>query len=153
MCRHIFLCRHICPKNHEPVHLWQRNLSGATVAALACLLWQWFPSMLLRVAVAGRCGAAGCAKPRSSHLKSRSEPSHKTMPKRINYDGCPSPHHNAPTDGTSRNKRGWMEFVRAIHNPKSRKCSYTRHTTEASEILEMEAEEWYKGAQTLQLNG
>ena len=53
----------------------------------------------------------------------------------------------------AEDKRGWMELVRAIHNPKSRKCSYTRRTTEASEILEMEAEDWYKGAQTLQFNG
>ena len=53
----------------------------------------------------------------------------------------------------AEDKRGWMEFVRAIHNPKSRKCSYTRRTTEASEILEMEAEVWYKGAKTLQFKG
>ena len=53
----------------------------------------------------------------------------------------------------AEDKRGWMEFVRAIHNPKSRKCSYTRRTTEASEILEMEAEVWHKGAKTLQFKG
>ena len=52
----------------------------------------------------------------------------------------------------AEDKRGWMEFEHEIHSPQSRKSSYTRvtrRTTEASEILEMEAEEWYKGAQRL----
>ena len=35
----------------------------------------------------------------------------------------------------------------------SRKSSYTRKTTEATHLLDQEAEEWYKGAPKLQFNG
>ena len=53
----------------------------------------------------------------------------------------------------AEDKPRWMEFVRQIHSPKSRKSSYTRKTTEATHLLDLEAEEWYKGAQKLQFNG
>ena len=53
----------------------------------------------------------------------------------------------------AEDKRGWMKYVNAIHTPKSRKNSYTRRATDAYDILNMEAEEWHKGAQTLQFNG
>ena len=53
----------------------------------------------------------------------------------------------------AEDKKGWTEAVQAIHTSKSHKCSYKRRTTEASEILEMEADKWYKGAQTLQFKG
>ena len=53
----------------------------------------------------------------------------------------------------AEDKPRWMEFVRQIHFPKSQKSSYTRKTTEATHLLDLEAEQWYKGAQKLQFNG
>ena len=44
----------------------------------------------------------------------------------------------------AEDKPGWMKFVREIHSPKSRKSSYTRRTTEATDLLDLEAGEWYK---------
>ena len=52
----------------------------------------------------------------------------------------------------AEDKPGWMKFVREIHSPKSRKSSYTRRTTEATDLLDLEPEEWYIGAQNLQFN-
>ena len=49
----------------------------------------------------------------------------------------------------AEDKPGWMEFVREIHSPESRNSSYTRRTTD---VLDLEAEEWYIGAQNLQFN-
>ena len=53
----------------------------------------------------------------------------------------------------AEDKPGWMKFVRQMHSPKSRKSSYTRTTTETTDLLDLEAEEWYKGAQKLSFNG
>ena len=39
----------------------------------------------------------------------------------------------------AEDKPGWMEFVRDMHSPKSRKSSYTTKTTD------LEAEEWDGG--------
>ena len=52
----------------------------------------------------------------------------------------------------AEDKPGWMEFVRQIHSPKSRESSYTRQTTNATDRLDLEAEEWHIGAQNLQFN-
>ena len=52
----------------------------------------------------------------------------------------------------AKDKPGWMKFVREMHSPKSRKSSYTRRSTEATDLLDLEAGEWYKGAQKLQFN-
>ena len=41
---------------------------------------------------------------------------------------------------------------RPLHSPQSRKSSYARRATEASDLLDLENEEWYKGAQKLQFN-
>ena len=50
----------------------------------------------------------------------------------------------------AEDKPRWMKFVRELHSPKSRKSSYTRRATEASDLLDLE--EWYKRAQKLQFN-
>ena len=50
----------------------------------------------------------------------------------------------------AEDKSGWLKLIHAIHSPKSRKSSYTRRATESlwtTELLDMDAEEWYKGAQ------
>ena len=52
----------------------------------------------------------------------------------------------------AEDKPGWMEFVREIHSPESRESSYTRRTTDATDLLDLEAEEWYIGTQNLQFN-
>ena len=53
----------------------------------------------------------------------------------------------------AEDKPRWMKFVRQIHSPKSRKSSYTRRITEATDLLDLEVDDWYKGAQKLQFNG
>ena len=47
----------------------------------------------------------------------------------------------------AKDKPGWMELVREIHSPESRKSSYTRRSVE-----DPEAEEWYIRAQNIQFN-
>ena len=47
----------------------------------------------------------------------------------------------------AEDRSGWMEFVREIHSPESRKSSYTRRSVDPDW-----SEEWYYGAQNTQFN-